>query len=287
MELTNEFRVAASPATTWAVLTDLERIAPCLPGAQLLEVEGELYRGAVKVKVGPVVAQYKGTATFLSLDEATHTAVLKADGRETRGQGNASATVTLTLVPDGDGTKATVLTDLKITGKVAQFGRGVIADVSSNLIGKFVESLETTVLSDAGPDSAAPVEGATAGETGPAAAAPATTEPADAAPAAEPLAPAAWHRAAVRDTSASRAWAGSGGGGRGGRAGSRGGRGRARGLDAGCAAGAQDRRARGRARRPARRRRRAGAQAARAGRGGAGGRHRAARHPAALSLPDR
>jgi carbon monoxide dehydrogenase subunit G len=156
MELTNEFRVAASPATTWAVLTDLERIAPCLPGAQLLEVEGELYRGAVKVKVGPVVAQYKGTATFLSLDEATHVAVLKADGRETRGQGNASATVTLTLAPDGDGTKATVLTDLKITGKVAQFGRGVIADVSSNLIGKFVESLETTVLSDAEPTEDAP-----------------------------------------------------------------------------------------------------------------------------------
>ncbi|ADP80773.1 SRPBCC family protein [Pseudofrankia inefficax] len=149
MELTNEFRVEASPATTWAVLTDLERIAPCMPGAQLLEVAGDEYRGAVKVKVGPVVAQYKGTATFLSLDETAHKAVLKADGRETRGQGNASATVTVTLSPDGTGTRATVLTDLHITGKVAQFGRGVIADVSSNLIGKFVESLESSILSDA------------------------------------------------------------------------------------------------------------------------------------------
>jgi carbon monoxide dehydrogenase subunit G len=169
MELTNEFRVEASPATTWAVLTDLERIAPCLPGAQLLEVEGEQYRGAVKVKVGPVIAQYKGTATFLSLDEAAHTAVLKADGREARGQGNASATVTLTLTPDGSGTRATVLTDLHITGKVAQFGRGVIVDVSANLIGKFVESLETTVLSGAEPGEPPAAAG---GDAAPAASAP-------------------------------------------------------------------------------------------------------------------
>ncbi|ABW12618.1 carbon monoxide dehydrogenase subunit G [Parafrankia sp. EAN1pec] len=157
MDLSNEFRVDASPATTWSVLTDLERIAPCLPGAQLQEVEGEEYRGIVKVKVGPVSAQYKGTAVFLERDESAHRAVLKADGRETRGQGNASATITVTLTPDGAGTQVNVLTDLRITGKVAQFGRGVISDVSTNLLGRFAESLESTVLRGDTAPTTAPV----------------------------------------------------------------------------------------------------------------------------------
>jgi carbon monoxide dehydrogenase subunit G len=159
MELTNEFRVDASPDTTWSVLTDLERIAPCMPGAQLQEVEGERYRGVVKVKVGPITAQYKGTTTFLERDEAARRAVLKADGRETRGQGSASATITVTLQPDGNGTTVTVLTDLRITGKVAQFGRGVIADISADLLARFVESLESTVLrGDDGPTDVAEPE---------------------------------------------------------------------------------------------------------------------------------
>ena len=155
MELTNEFKVDAPPATTWSVLTDLERIAPCMPGAQLQEVEGDEYRGVVKVKVGPITAQYKGAARFVERDEGARRAVLQADGRETRGQGNASATITATLVPEGDGTKVTVLTDLHITGKVAQFGRGVMADVSSKLLGQFVESLESTVLNAGGNGSSA------------------------------------------------------------------------------------------------------------------------------------
>jgi carbon monoxide dehydrogenase subunit G len=159
MELTNEFRVDASPDTTWSVLTDLERIAPCMPGAQLQEVEGEQYRGVVKVKVGPITAQYKGTATFLERDEAARRAVLQADGRESRGQGSASATITVTLQPDSNGTTVTVLTDLRITGKVAQFGRGVIADVSADLLARFVESLESTVLrGDDGPTDVAEPE---------------------------------------------------------------------------------------------------------------------------------
>ncbi|WP_018636438.1 SRPBCC family protein [Parafrankia elaeagni] len=200
MELTNEFRVAASPATTWAVLTDLERIAPCMPGAQLLEVAGEEYRGAVKVKVGPITAQYRGTATFLERDEAAHRAVLKADGKETRGQGNASATITVTLAPDGDGTKAVVLTDLHITGKVAQFGRGVIADVSASLLGRFVDSLESTVLrgdDDTAPPAPEPVPAAV--ETS--AAAPAASAPGVAAApsAGSAAAPAAVPAAAVVD----------------------------------------------------------------------------------------
>jgi carbon monoxide dehydrogenase subunit G len=147
MELTNEFTVDAPIEQAWSVLTDLERIAPCMPGAQLTEVEGDEYRGNVKIKVGPITAQYKGTARIESKDDANHVAVLKAEGRDTRGQGNASALITATLVPAGAGTKVTVSTDLTITGKVAQMGRGVMADVSAKLLDQFVQSLETDVLS--------------------------------------------------------------------------------------------------------------------------------------------
>ena len=146
MELTNEFTVGVPVDQAWALLTDLEKIAPCMPGAQLTEVEGDEYRGNVKVKVGPITAQYKGAATFVSRDDASHVAVIKAEGRDTRGQGNASAQITATLVPEGSGTKVTVNTDLTITGKVAQMGRGVMADVSEKLLGQFVESLERDVL---------------------------------------------------------------------------------------------------------------------------------------------
>jgi len=142
MELTNEFRVGMSKAEAWKVLTDVERIAPLLPGAQLQEVEGDDYRGIVKVKVGPITAQYKGTARFLERDEDAGRVVLSASGRDTRGQGNATATITATMIPEGEGTLVKVVTDLSVTGKVAQFGRGVLADVSSKLIGQFVEALE-------------------------------------------------------------------------------------------------------------------------------------------------
>ena len=147
MELTNDFEVAVPVDEAWTVLTDIERIAPCMPGAQLQEVEGDEYRGIVKVKVGPITAQYKGTATFVEKDDTGHVAVLKADGRDTRGQGNANAVITARLEPAGDGTKVNVHTDLTVTGKVAQFGRGVLADVSAKLLDQFVENLETTVLS--------------------------------------------------------------------------------------------------------------------------------------------
>lgn len=147
MELNNEFRVAVPVADAWNVLTDVERIAPMLPGAQLQEVEGDEYRGVVKVKVGPITAQYKGTATFVEKDEAAGRVVLKATGRDTRGQGNASALITATMTPDGEATKVNVATELTVTGKVAQFGRGVLADVSSKLIGQFVDALEADLLS--------------------------------------------------------------------------------------------------------------------------------------------
>ena len=155
MELKNDFRVAVPVERAWAVLTDVELIAPCLPGAQLQEIEGDEYRGIVKVKVGPITAQYKGKATFVSKDEATHVAVLRAEGRETRGQGNANATITATLTEVDDGTAVTVVTDLTITGRVAQFGRGVLAEVSAKLLDQFVENLETTVLVDPAAASAA------------------------------------------------------------------------------------------------------------------------------------
>ncbi len=148
MDLTNDFRVALPVERAWAVLTDVERIAPCLPGAQLQEIEGDEYRGIVKVKVGPITAQYKGKATFLSQDAEHHVAVLRAEGRETRGQGNANATITATLTPDAGGTAVSVVTDLTVTGRVAQFGRGVLADVSAKLLDQFVENLEKTVLVD-------------------------------------------------------------------------------------------------------------------------------------------
>ena len=153
MELNNDFEVNAPVEKAWAVLTDVEKIAPCLPGAQLQEVEGDEYRGIVKVKVGPITAQYKGAATFVEKDDANHRAVLKADGRDTRGAGNASALITAQLVAVGDRTKVTVSTDLTVTGKVAQFGRGVMADVSGKLMTQFADNLEK--LMEAEPVSSA------------------------------------------------------------------------------------------------------------------------------------
>ncbi len=157
MDLNNHFRVGVDRDTTWKALTDLERIAPLLPGAQLQEVEGDEYRGIVKVKVGPIQAQYKGTATLLETDESAGKMVMKASGRDTRGQGNASAVITVTMTADGTGTKVTTSTALTISGKVAQFGRGVLADVSGKLIGQFVANLEKD-LSDGDKPAAAPEE---------------------------------------------------------------------------------------------------------------------------------
>ena len=191
MELTNEFRVSVPVEDAWAVLTDVERIAPCLPGAQLQEVEGDEYRGIVKVKVGPITAQYKGKATFQRKDDDEHVAVLKAEGRDTRGQGNASALITATLTPDGDGTEVKVVTDLTITGKVAQFGRGVLVDVSGKLLTQFVECLENDLLSG----SPSTDEGDTTPPHGDPLAAQAEAK----APAAEPAPAAAKTATAVKD----------------------------------------------------------------------------------------
>jgi len=148
MQLTHDFAVRVPPDRAWAVLTDLERIAPCMPGAELQEVDGDEFRGVVKVKVGPITAQYAGVARFVERDDDARRAVLRAEGRDTRGQGNASATVTATVEPAGEGSRVVVSTDLTVTGKVAQFGRSVLADVSAKLLAQFVERLEADVLSD-------------------------------------------------------------------------------------------------------------------------------------------
>jgi len=163
VELINEFEVDAPLDVVWSVLTDVERIAPCLPGAQLQEVEGDEYRGVVKVKVGPITAQYKGAASFVEKDDAGYRAVLRAEGRDTRGTGNAAADITAEMAPTATGTLVTVTTDLKVTGKVAQFGRGVMADVSKKLMGQFADNL-SELLDQVQPDSEPAADGPASAE---------------------------------------------------------------------------------------------------------------------------
>jgi len=148
VEINNSFEVKAPIDVAWATLTDLARIAPCLPGATLTSVEGDIYKGHVTVKVGPIVAKFGGQAIFQERNDTEHRAVLKGDGRDSTGKGNASAIITAQLeVVDANTTRCTVSTDLTITGKIAQFGRGALADVSDKLLKQFVINLETTVLS--------------------------------------------------------------------------------------------------------------------------------------------
>ena len=143
-QLTNEFTVNRPIEEAWPIITDVERIAPCLPGAQLQEVEGETYRGIVKVKLGPINSQFKGDAHIAEQDDEQHRAVLKASGRDTQGRGNATAEITAqaeSLSPTS--TRCVVTTDLHITGKVAQFGRGILGDVSSKLMAEFATNLNS------------------------------------------------------------------------------------------------------------------------------------------------
>ena len=148
MDLNHQFTVNVPIAEAWVILTDLERIAPCLPGAQLTEVEGDTYRGQVKIKVGPILAQFKGQASFVSRDDVAHKATLKGEGRDTTGKGNASALITAELTSvSPTSTTCTVHTDLTISGKVAQFGRGALADVSDKLLAQFSENLNQLITS--------------------------------------------------------------------------------------------------------------------------------------------
>ncbi|MFD5780760.1 SRPBCC family protein [Streptomyces sp. NPDC126933] len=142
MKIDNEFTVGVPIDRAWEALTDLEGIAPCMPGAQLTGVDGDVYSGNVKIKVGPVISQYAGTAQLVEKDEAAHRAVIRARGKDSRGAGNATALIDAVLHAEGAGTVVTVATDLNVTGKIAQFGSGMIQEVSVKLLGQFVQNLE-------------------------------------------------------------------------------------------------------------------------------------------------
>lgn len=141
MDLQNAFTVPVPVDEAWPVLLDVRRVAPCMPGATLVSVEGDEFTGTVKVKIGPVQMTYKGSATFVETDPVAHRAVIEASGKDTRGGGTAAATVTLHARAEGDATRVEVTTDLNITGRPAQFGRGVLAEVSGKLVDQFAASL--------------------------------------------------------------------------------------------------------------------------------------------------
>jgi carbon monoxide dehydrogenase subunit G len=149
MKLDNEFTVGVPIEQAWTVLTDLELIAPCMPGAQLTGVTGDVYSGKVKIKVGPITAEYAGTAQFSVKDETAYRAVIDARGRDSRGNGNAMAVISAQLEPAGGGTRVSVSTDLTIAGRIAQFGSGMIKEVSAKLLGQFVTCLEGKLSSGA------------------------------------------------------------------------------------------------------------------------------------------
>jgi uncharacterized protein len=166
-QIVNEFTVNRPIDEAWPIICDVERIAPCLPGAELEEIEGDVYRGKVKVKLGAVTAQFKGEAQFTERDDAAHRARLRAKGRDTGGRGNAEAAINAraeALSPTS--TKCTVTADLHITGKVAQFGRGIMGDVSKKLMDQFAVNLNR-MLDDQGsaPTAAAEPAAATAEST--------------------------------------------------------------------------------------------------------------------------
>ncbi|MGY4101193.1 SRPBCC family protein [Nocardia sp. R16R-3T] len=156
MKIANEFTVHAPVERAWAVLTDIEQVVPLMPGAQMVGWEGEDFLGKLKVKVGPVTSEFTGKANFVERDEHDHRAVINGSGRDSRGSGNAAATITTQLREDGDQTRVTVDTDLKIVGKLAQFGSGMLQQVSEKMIGQFVASLEEKLAAG---DSAAAAAG--------------------------------------------------------------------------------------------------------------------------------
>ena len=184
-QLINEFTVNRPIEEAWPLITDLERIAPCLPGAELQEIEGETYRGVVKVKLGAISSQFKGEAHFVEKDDVNYRAKIKGAGRDTGGRGNASADITAqaeSLSPTS--TRVAVTTELHITGKVAQFGRGIMGDVSSKLMSQFADNLNQ-MIDDQGVGAPEPIadEGSSAGVAGAADADATDADTADVAPA--------------------------------------------------------------------------------------------------------
>jgi uncharacterized protein len=167
MKINNEFTVSAPIEQAWETMLNLERIAPCLPGAAIQEEKGDgEYDGTMKVKIGPITANYKGTVKFEETDEANHRAVLQATGRDARGQGTASATITSTLQEEGDKTRVSVETDMKLTGRAAQFGRGIAQDVATKMLNQFAECLEEEIAGGPGEGAAATAAEPAAEENG-------------------------------------------------------------------------------------------------------------------------
>ncbi len=171
MQLENSFTVPVPVDEAWRVLLDIERIAPCMPGAVLDSVTGDDFTGRVKVKLGVITMTYQGKASFVEKDEAAHKAVIDARGKDQRGNGTAAALVTATLAAEGDSTRVDVVTDLNITGRPAQFGRGVMTDVGNKLLGQFADKLaaqlgegdrEAEPVAEQAPE---PVAASTAGST--------------------------------------------------------------------------------------------------------------------------
>jgi len=156
MKIANEFTVSVPIDQAWEVLTDMEQVVPLMPGAQLTGQEGDDYLGKVKVKVGPVTSEFSGKAHFVERDESQHRAVVDGRGKEARGTGNAAAVVSLQLHEEGEHTRVTVHTDLKIVGKLAQFGSSMLQQVSEKLLGQFVQSLEAKLAAGSEPAPAAP-----------------------------------------------------------------------------------------------------------------------------------
>lgn len=153
MDLQNSFVVPADIDTAWKTLLDVDKIAPCMPGATLESNDGENFTGKVKVKLGPVSMTYSGAATFVQRDDAAHIAVIEGTGKETRGSGTAKAVVTTALTEEGpDRTRVDVTTDLTVTGKPAQFGRGVMQDVAGRIIDQFSANLEAVIAASGAPN---------------------------------------------------------------------------------------------------------------------------------------
>jgi carbon monoxide dehydrogenase subunit G len=163
MELENSFDVPVPVDEAWALLLDVERVALCMPGATLESIDGDEMKGRVKVKVGPISMTFKGTARFVDRDDENHSLAMRASGKDVRGSGGANATMRMSLTDLGAATRCTVKTDLAVTGKPAQFGRGVMSDVSSRLIGQFAKRLAEEVENPSAAgvqEPAAPAEGA-------------------------------------------------------------------------------------------------------------------------------
>jgi carbon monoxide dehydrogenase subunit G len=164
MELVHDFVVPVSPAQAWAVLTDVERIAPCLPGASVTSVDGDAFEGGMKIKVGPIGMTFKGHGSFVEKDEAARTAVIEAKGRDARGNGGAQAHVTAALTDAEGSTAVHVVTDLNVSGKAAQFGTGVMKDISNRLLDQFVANLAAQLSAESpAPAAAAPASATPAG----------------------------------------------------------------------------------------------------------------------------